>query len=185
MPPFRVVSDFQPAGDQPGAIEQLSESIDAGNRMPDAARHHGLGQERHDRVDDRAGAAADAGDRAEQVVGRPARERVPRVLPGQPRRVLRLVLRLLPARGLHAVERHLHREGLVDQRRDRSAPPLGDIRAAHAPGRDRGRVGVVHLRPRRARRSTAISCSSCGRARSTINDRCCDSWSTCGTSATT
>jgi excinuclease ABC subunit B len=33
MPPFRVVSDFQPAGDQPRAIEQLSQSIDTGNRF--------------------------------------------------------------------------------------------------------------------------------------------------------
>ncbi len=32
MPPFRVVSDFAPAGDQPRAIGELSASIDAGNR---------------------------------------------------------------------------------------------------------------------------------------------------------
>ena len=33
MPPFRLVSDFQPAGDQPKAIEELSSSIEAGNRF--------------------------------------------------------------------------------------------------------------------------------------------------------
>ena len=33
MPPFRLVSDFQPAGDQPKAIEQLTASIEAGNRF--------------------------------------------------------------------------------------------------------------------------------------------------------
>ena len=33
MPPFRLVSDFEPAGDQPKAIEQLTESIEAGNRF--------------------------------------------------------------------------------------------------------------------------------------------------------
>ena len=33
MPPFRLVSDFQPAGDQPKAIEELTASIDAGNRF--------------------------------------------------------------------------------------------------------------------------------------------------------
>ncbi len=33
MPPFRLVSDFQPAGDQPKAIEQLTASIKAGNRF--------------------------------------------------------------------------------------------------------------------------------------------------------
>ena len=33
MPPFRLVSDFQPAGDQPKAIEELTTSIQAGNRF--------------------------------------------------------------------------------------------------------------------------------------------------------
>ncbi len=33
MPPFKVVSDFAPAGDQPDAIAGLSQSIDAGNRF--------------------------------------------------------------------------------------------------------------------------------------------------------
>ncbi len=33
MPPFRLVSDFQPAGDQPKAIEGLTTSIEAGNRF--------------------------------------------------------------------------------------------------------------------------------------------------------
>jgi excinuclease ABC subunit B len=33
MPPFRLVSDFSPAGDQPRAITELTESIQAGNRF--------------------------------------------------------------------------------------------------------------------------------------------------------
>ncbi|MEX1218253.1 MAG: excinuclease ABC subunit UvrB [Acidimicrobiales bacterium] len=33
MPPFRLVSEFQPAGDQPKAIEELSKSISDGNRF--------------------------------------------------------------------------------------------------------------------------------------------------------
>ncbi|MEY4045377.1 MAG: UvrABC system protein, partial [Actinomycetota bacterium] len=33
MPAFRVVSDFSPAGDQPGAIAQLAEGIEAGDRF--------------------------------------------------------------------------------------------------------------------------------------------------------
>src|SRR5438128_12289749 len=33
MPPFKVVSDFAPAGDQPNAIEALSEGVRAGNRF--------------------------------------------------------------------------------------------------------------------------------------------------------
>ena len=30
MPPFRIASDFQPAGDQPEAIRQLTEGVEAG-----------------------------------------------------------------------------------------------------------------------------------------------------------
>src|SRR3712207_7328209 len=37
-------------------------------------------------------------------------------------RVLRLLLRLLPARGLRPADGHLHREGLLDQRGGRAAP---------------------------------------------------------------
>ena len=33
MPPFRVVSDFQPAGDQPAAIEALSRGVERGDRF--------------------------------------------------------------------------------------------------------------------------------------------------------
>src|SRR5947209_9014585 len=33
MPPFQVVSDFQPAGDQPKAIEQLAAGIHRGDRF--------------------------------------------------------------------------------------------------------------------------------------------------------
>ena len=33
MPPFTVVSDFEPAGDQPHAIEQLAEGITRGDRF--------------------------------------------------------------------------------------------------------------------------------------------------------
>ena len=31
--PFRVVSDFNPAGDQPNAVQQLSEGVEAGQRF--------------------------------------------------------------------------------------------------------------------------------------------------------
>jgi excinuclease ABC subunit B len=70
------------------------------------------------------------------------------VLPRQRGRVLRLLLRLLPARGLRAAHRHLHREGKLDQRADRPDAPLGHPRAAGARRRDHRRVRVVHLRYR-------------------------------------
>ena len=92
---------------------------------------------------------ADAGPGPQQDARRPAVRRVPRVLPGQRRRVLRQLLRLLPARGVPAALGHVHREGLLAQRGDRPPPPRGDPRAVRAPRRDHRRVRVVHLRPRR------------------------------------
>ena len=150
--PFRVVSDFEPAGDQPQAIDRARRGHRGGRAVPDAARHHGFGQVGHDGVDDRAGAAADADPRPEQEPRRPARPGDARVLPRQPGRVLRQLLRLLPARGVHPVERHVHREGQLDQRRDRPAAPLGDRSAAHPARRDRRRVGQLHLRHGQPRR---------------------------------
>jgi excinuclease ABC subunit B len=65
-------------------------------------------------------------------------------------RVFRLLLRLLPARGLRAAHRHLYREGLLDQRADRADAPVGDQGAAGARRRHHRRLGVVHLRHRRS-----------------------------------
>ena len=72
--------------------------------------------------------------------------------PGQRRRVLRLVLRLLPARGVRPAGRSLHREGLVPERRHRAAPARRDLVADHAARRRRRRLRLVHLRPRLAGR---------------------------------
>ena len=100
---------------------------------------------------DRAHAAPGPRARAQQDAGRPALRRVQELLPRQRGRVLRLLLRLLPARSLRAAHRHLHREGIVDQRADRPHAPRGDARAAGARRRDHRRVRVVHLRHRLGR----------------------------------
>ena len=186
VPDFRVVSDFEPAGDQPEAIARAGRGHGTGRPVPDPARHHRLGQERHHRLDHRAGAAADAG-------ASPPTSRWPPSWPTssassspttgsstssryydyyQPEAYMRL-------------ERHLHREGLVDQRRDRPAAPLGHRRRC-SPGATsswspRCRASTASARPR----STETSCSSCGWARSTTSARSCASSSTCSTSATT
>ncbi len=97
-----------------------------------------------------AAAAAGARDRPQQDAGRAALQRVPRVLSRQRRRVLRQLLRLLPARGLRPGAGPLHREGLLDQRRDRPAPPLGHRGAARPARRRHRRLGLVHLRDRLA-----------------------------------
>ena len=133
----------RPAHGHQGAVRRCA----PGGRLPDAAGHHGLGQDGDHRLDDRAGPAPDAHHRAQQVAGRPALLGVAGAVPQEPGRVLRLVLRLLPARGLPPDDRHLHREGLVHQRRDRPAPPRHHVVPPHAAGRHRGGLGVLHLRP--------------------------------------
>ena len=123
-----------------------------GPEAPDASRRDRHGQDLHDRPDDPGPRQADPRPRPQQDARRPALRRVPRVLPGQRGRVLRQLLRLLPARGVPAPERHVHREGLEPERRDRPAPPRGDPRPLRASRRDHRGLGLVHLRPRRAGR---------------------------------
>src|SRR3954470_17808923 len=119
--------------------------------LPDAGRRDRHRQDRDDGLDDRGGWEAGTRDRAQQDARRAALQRVPRVLPVQRGRVLRLVLRLLPARGLRAAGGSVHREGLVAERRHRAAAARGDLCALHPARRRRRRLGVVHLRPRLAR----------------------------------
>ena len=71
--------------------------------------------------------------------------------PGQRGRVFRLLLRLLPARGLYPAHRHLYREGFVDQRADRPHAPCGDPRADRARRRHHRGERVLHLRYRLGR----------------------------------
>ena len=47
MPAFQLVSPFQPAGDQPQAIEKLVAGFREGQQQPDAAGRHRLGQDVH------------------------------------------------------------------------------------------------------------------------------------------
>ena len=94
---------MRPPGDQPQAIEKLVEGLERGPRAPDAARGHRERQDIHRRGRDRARAAPDDGAGPQQDPRRAALRRVPRVLPAQRGRVLRLLLRLLPARSLRAV----------------------------------------------------------------------------------
>ena len=151
----------------------------------DAAGRHRHRQDDDDGGDDRAAAAAGARARPQQDAGGPALQRVPDVLPVQRRRVLRLVLRLLPARGLRPEQGPLHREGLGDQPGDRPAAPRrhgGAVRAARR--RDRG----VACRPSSAsarRRRTTTTARSCSRAATSTATSCCASSSTSSTTATT
>ena len=129
-----VSAAYVPTGDQPRAIAELAESVTRGDRFQTLLGRDRHRQDPHRRAAARRGAEADASDRPQQDAGRPAVQRVSRVSAAQRGRVLRLVLRLLPAGGLPAGVGHLHREGLLDQRRHRPAcgtpPPPPCSRAA-------------------------------------------------------
>ncbi len=118
----------------------------AGRALSDAARRDRDGQDDDDGGRDPGGAAPGARDRAQQDACGAAVQRVPDVLPRQRGRVLRLLLRLLPARGLRPQPRPVHREGLGDQPGGRPAPPRRHGRGVRAPRRDRRRLGLLHLR---------------------------------------
>ena len=150
MPPFKLDAVYSPTADQPQGDRRHRRGRRVRRPRRDAARRHRHRQDDDDGRDDRAPAAARARPRPQQDARGPALQRVPHVLPAERRRVLRLLLRLLPARGLRPVEGPLHREGLGDQPGDRPAAPRrhrGAVRAARR--RDR-RVGVGDLRPRLA-----------------------------------
>ena len=94
------VSEFQPAGDQPTAIAELVEGIAGRRAQPGAARRHRHRQDLHRRQGHRGDPAPGDHPRPEQDAGRAALRRVQGLLPGERGRVLRLLLRLLPAGGL-------------------------------------------------------------------------------------
>ena len=183
--PFEVVVRLLPVG-RPAHGHRRPRAADPGGgegRRP--ARRH-----RHRQVGDhglarRAAAAADARPRAEQDARRPARQRVPRAAAQQRRRVLRLLLRLLPARGLRPADGHLHREGLLDQRGGRAAPALGDQQPAHPARRDRRRERVLHLRPRHPAGIPRPQRQPPRRRHDRARRSCCGCSSTCSTRATT
>ena len=73
-------SPFQPAGDQPQAIEALVGGLRDGRKRAGADGRHRLGQDVHDGQRHPGRAAADAGPVAQQDAGRPALRRVQGVL---------------------------------------------------------------------------------------------------------
>ena len=146
--PFQITDAYQPTGDQPQAIAELGAGLARGDRFQTLLGVTGSGKTFTMAQVIAQVRAPGAGDRPQQDPGRAALQRVPRAAARGGRRVLRQLLRLLPARGLHRGHGHLHREGLVDQRRDRPPAPRGHRRPAGAPRRRDRRLGQLHLRPR-------------------------------------
>ncbi len=144
---FQLVSPFEPAGDQPQAIEALVGGLRAGRTHQVLMGVTGSGKTFTMANVIQAVAAADAGHVAQQDAGRPALQRVQGVLPAQRGPLLRQLLRLLPARGLHPAARHLHRERRLDQPGDRPPAAGGHQRPGQPPRRDHRGQRLLHLRP--------------------------------------
>ena len=147
MTEFSIQAAYDLTGDQPEAVDALSRGRPPRRPLPDAAGRHRLRQDLHHGQRHPEGQEAHAGHRPQQDAGRAAVQRVPRVPARQRRRVLRQLLRLLPARGVRAGAGPLHREGLVHQRRDRPPAPLRHHVAAPAARRGHRRQRQLHLRP--------------------------------------
>ncbi len=142
----RLPPDRRPAEGDRGACP-----LDPGREpLPDPARRDRHRQDRDDGLDHRADPASGARDRPQQDPRRAALQRVPRVLPGERGRILRLLLRLLPARGVRPAGRPLHREGQLAERRHRSPPARRHLEPAHPPRHRDRRLRLLHLRPRLA-----------------------------------
>ena len=95
---------------------------------------------------------ADAGPVPQQDPRGPALRRAQELLPAQRGRVLHLVLRLLPARSVRPDDRHVHREGRVDQRGHRAPAAARHVEPDGARGRRHRRHGERDLRPGRSGR---------------------------------
>ena len=102
LTPMPVVQDTGrlPADGRPAEGDRAAREKPRGRRaLPDAARRDRHREDRDDGPDHREDRPPGARDRAQQDAGGAALQRVRRVLPDERGRVLRLVLRLLPARG--------------------------------------------------------------------------------------
>ena len=183
---FQLVSPFSARRrSAPGHRGPDPTGLRARPEAPGADGRDRLGQDVHHGQRHPGRAAADAGHVAQQDAGRPALRRVQGVLSAQRRPLLRQLLRLLPARGVHPAARHLHREGRLDQPADRPAAAGRHQRAGEPPRRDHRGQRLVHLRPRLARGLPRDDGRPGAWARRSTATRCSPSWSISSTSGTT
>ena len=124
MPKFEVVSPYQPSGDQPEAIAALAEGIENGLKEQVLLGVTGSGKtftmaKVIEQVQRPTLVLAHNKTLAAQLCAE-----FKEFFPEQRRGVLRLLLRLLPAGGLHRPHGHLYRQGRLHQRRDRPPAPV-------------------------------------------------------------
>ena len=182
---LKVVSEYQPSGDQPTAIAELVAGVERGERDQVLLGVTGSGKTFTMAKVIEAVQKPDADPGAQQDAGRAALRRDEGLLPRQRGRVFRQLLRLLPAGGLRSAHRHLHREGRADQRADRPDAPRRHAGAAGAQRRRDRRLGLLHLRHRLGRDLRADGGEAGGRRARSTATRWPRRWSICSTAATT
>ena len=185
MPEFKLNPAYTPTADQPKAIDALAEGLGAEEQFQTLLGATGTGKTftmaaTIERVQRPALVIAHNKTLAAQLCNE-FRE----FFPEQRRRVLRQLLRLLPARGLRPGAGPLHREGLLDQRRDRPAAPRRHRVPVRPRGRDHRRLGLLHLRDRLAGALPRADAAVQGRRLDRPRGRSSASWSACSTGATT
>ena len=165
MAEFDLQAPFKPAGDQPRAIAELSAGLLRGDRFQTLLGRHRLRQDDVGRQRHQGARPADARALAQQDARGAAVRGAQELLPAQRGRVLHLVLRLLPARSVRPDDRHVHREGRVDQRGHRPPAPARDVEPDGARRRHHRRHRLRDLRPRRSGRSIASGWCTLARGR--------------------
>ena len=183
--PFKIVSEYEPRGDQPKAIKELVDGLKRGDKHQTLLGITGSGKTYT------AAYVIEAMQRPTLIMAH--NKTLAAQLYGEfkelfPENAVEYFVSYYDYYQPEAyvvADRHVHREGLDHQRGDRSHAPRGDARGPVAPRRHHRRVGVVHLRHRRSRTTTAGWSSTSTSARSCAATRCCAGWSTCSTSATT
>ncbi len=148
---FVIKSEYEPKGDQPTAIAELVEGITRNDRTQVLLGVTGSGKTYTmakviEATQRPAIILAPNKTLAAQLYGE-----FKSFFPDNAVEYFVILLRLLPARGLCAADRHLYREGFFHQRADRPHAPFGDAGAAGARRRHHRSFGVVHLRYRLGR----------------------------------
>ena len=152
--PLKVVSPYEPSGDQPQAIEKLARGVEEGLRYQTLLGVTGSGKtftmaKTIEAVQKPTLVMAPNKTLAAQLASE-----LKEFFPNNSVVYFVSLLRLLPARGLRALVRHVHREGRLHQRGGGEAAPRGHVGLALAARLHRGGLGVVHLRHRHARWTT-------------------------------
>ena len=160
VPEFELVTDLAPAGDQPEAIAALVDGRRARRPVPDAARHHRLGQELHDRQRDRARRSGPTLVLAPEQVASPRSSRAEFRELFPKNRVEYFVSYYdyyQPEAYLPSTDTYIEKDSSINDEIDRLRHSATSA-LLHPARRDHRGVGVGDLRPRLARDVRASSC---------------------------